>query len=286
MTASPSAPAPADIEADQRIETLLAIMARLRDPQHGCPWDLAQDFASIAPYTISEAYEVSEAIQHGDMDDLKDELGDLLFQVVFHAQLAAEQGAFSFGDVAEAISTKMLRRHPHVFAEAGKNLSEAAVNAQWDAIKAEEKKRRAARFAQAGRPLETGVLAKVPREYPALDQAHRLQEIAAKNKFDWNSIDDIFDKLDEEKDEVKEAMQGPSPDAIEAEIGDLLFVVVNLARRLNVDSATALRRTNEKFRARFKAVEQGLAADGLKLGEASLDEMERHWLAAKAREKL
>lgn len=284
MPTPPPVAANDDFPADERIDALLAIMARLRDPKLGCSWDLAQDFKTIAPYTISEAYEVSEAIHHGDTDDLKDELGDLLFQVVFHAQMASEQGLFGFGDVVRGICEKMLRRHPHVFTAAGRDLPPEAVAKQWDVIKAEEKRQKAERLAARGVRPDPSVLAKVPREMPALDEAHRLQDIAAKNNFDWNKIDDIFDKLDEEVAEVKEAIDGPSPDAIEAEIGDLLFVVVNLARRLNVDSATALRRTNAKFRKRFAAIEKGLDAEGKALGNASLDDMEKHWFAAKADE--
>ena len=265
------------------IDRLLEIMAALRTPGTGCPWDLEQDFSSIAPYTIEEAYEVADAIARGDLVDLKDELGDLLLQVVFHARMAEEQGLFSFGDVVGAITAKLIRRHPHVFGPA-RDLTPAEVKALWDTIKSAEKaERRAARQA-AGLPDEDGAfLAGVPASLPALVRAQKLTTKAAKVGFDWPDTAQVVDKIEEELREVAEAASGGDADRIEDEIGDLLFAVANLARHHGIDPEKALRRTNRKFEDRFGAVETGLAAEGRTLAQASLDEMEEHWQRAKAK---
>ena len=261
-------------EGGERLERLLEIMRRLRDPADGCPWDLEQTFASIAPYTIEEAYEVADAIERGDLDDLRDELGDLLLQVVYHARIAEETGAFDFAAVAGAVSDKMVRRHPHVFGD--------AESADWETIKAAE---RAAK-GQSGRKDAAGVLGDVPRALPALTRAEKLQKRAAKVGFDWSDARDVLAKVSEEADELIEARDhGADPDRLEDEFGDLLFVVVNLGRHLKLDPEAALRRTNAKFVRRFRFVEQSLAAEGRTPEQASLDEMEALWVAAKNAER-
>jgi ATP diphosphatase len=267
--------AKADGDAMRR---LLAIMARLRDPDGGCPWDLEQTFATIAPYTIEEAYEVSDAIARGDMDELKGELGDLLLQVVFHAQMAAEAKTFDFDDVARAISEKMIARHPHVFGDANVATAEAQTVA-WEEMKAAER----ARKADAGTPV--GVLDGVPLALPALLRAIKLQNRAARVGFDWPSTDEVIDKIVEEARELAEARGHADPDKLEDEMGDLLFVAANLARHLKIDPETALRRANAKFERRFRHIEAGLAAQGRPLGEATLDEMEALWVEAKQLER-
>jgi nucleoside triphosphate diphosphatase len=266
------------------MERLRRIKAALRPPETGCPWDLEQSFATIAPYTIEEAYEVADAIERGDLDDLRDELGDLLLQVVYHARMAEEIGAFGFDDVAQAISDKMVRRHPHVFA-AGPAADPGAIKAEWEAIKTAEKAERAERRRGAGgAPAEPqGFLDAVPAALPALARALKLQKRAAEVGFDWSEAEAVLEKLDEEIKEFSEALHEESPDAgrLEDEIGDMLFALVNLARHVGIDPETALRRTNAKFVRRFRAVEAGLAARGRSLDEASLDEMERLWTGAK-----
>jgi len=265
------------------ISRLLEIMAALRTPGTGCPWDLEQDFASIAPYTIEEAYEVADAISRGDLDDLCDELGDLLLQVVFHARMAQEQGAFDFGDVVTAVTAKMIRRHPHVFGDAhGRDV--AAVNAAWDAIKAEEKAAKAARRRQRGLPPEPEagrVLDNVPAGAPALTRAVKLQAKAAKVGFDWPQTQLVLDKIREEIDEVEVEIAAGDREAAAGEVGDLLFAMANLARHLGVDPEAALRGTNRKFVDRFGYIEDRLAVEGRTPAEASLDEMEALWQAAK-----
>ncbi|MFC6486808.1 nucleoside triphosphate pyrophosphohydrolase [Nitratireductor sp. GCM10026969] len=259
------------------ISRLIEIMAALRDPETGCAWDAEQDFASIAPYTIEEAYEVLDAIQRGDMNDLRDELGDLLLQVVFHARMAEETGRFDFGDVVEAITTKMIRRHPHVFGDEDSREAGMA-KGMWERIKAEEKaERRARRNAAADEGEESGYLDDVTIALPAL----KLQQRAARVGFDWGAPRPILDKIAEEIDEVREAMDEGQHAAVAEEFGDLLFAVVNLGRHLELDPETALRATNEKFRKRFHAVEHGLTAEGKALEGASLDEMETLWNRAK-----
>jgi nucleoside triphosphate diphosphatase len=258
----------------ERIETLLAIMARLRDPEGGCPWDLQQTFRTILPYTLEEAYEVAEAIENEDLSGLRDELGDLLFQVVFHARMAQEQGAFAFRDVVRAICEKLIRRHPHVFGDADLK-DEAAVRANWEREKAAE---RVAKGAEGG-----GVLAGVAQALPALVRAEKLQRRAASVGFDWEAIEGVFDKVREELDECRETLSAHAdPTERVHEIGDLLFSCVNLARHLEVDAEQALRAANHRFERRFTRVESALEAQGLAPGPEVRDEMERLWELAKA----
>ncbi|MGX7707613.1 nucleoside triphosphate pyrophosphohydrolase [Methylobacterium sp. Gmos1] len=258
------------------IARLLGIMARLRDPEGGCPWDLAQSHASIVPYTIEEAYEVAEAVESGDPEELRDELGDLLFQVVFQARIAEEAGTFAFDDVATAIADKMVRRHPHIFGEA-KDLDEAAVNAQWAAIKAQER--------AAKGPAPDGTLAGVPLALPALARAEKISRKAAAVGFDWPDAAEVIAKVREETDEVAQALAGEGPEAVAEEIGDLLFSVANLARHAGVDPEEALRRANLKFQRRFAAMEAEVTKDGRPLPEAGLAAMEAAWVAVKRRER-
>ncbi|PZQ83689.1 MAG: nucleoside triphosphate pyrophosphohydrolase [Ancylobacter novellus] len=266
------------------ISRLLDIMAALRTPGTGCPWDLEQDFASVAPYTIEEAYEVADAIQRDDLDDLCDELGDLLLQVVFHARMAQERGAFDFGDVVTAITAKMIRRHPHVFGDVrGRDV--AAVNAAWDEIKAGEKAAKAERRRQRGLPPEPEagrVLDGVAAGAPALTRALKLQTKAAKVGFDWPQTRQVLDKIREEIDEVEVEIVAGNRSAAAGEVGDLLFAMANLARHLGVDPEAALRGTNQKFVDRFAYIEDRLAEQGRAPADASLDEMEALWQAAKA----
>jgi ATP diphosphatase len=259
------------------IGRLIEIMAALRDPESGCPWDKEQSFATIAPYTVEEAHEVADAIARNDLDDLREELGDLLLQVAYHARMAEEIGAFAFGDVIEAITEKMIRRHPHVFGDEEARAAGAA-KGFWDKIKAEEKRERAARH-----PEGRSVLDSVSAGEPALARAVKLQAKAGTFGFDWNDPKAVLDKLREEAVEIEEEIdrEGPSPDRVEDEIGDLLFTVANLARHLKVDPDQALRRTNAKFIRRFSSIERSLAKAGRSLGDASLDEMEALWQQAK-----
>ena len=269
------------------IARLLEIMAALRTPRTGCPWDLEQDFASIAPYTLEEAYEVVDAIERGDLADLRDELGDLLLQVVFHARMAEEQGSFAFGDVVEAITRKLIRRHPHVFGNT-EDLSPEAVKSLWDSIKAEEKaERRAAResIGQGSELHEARFLGGIPTALPALTRAQKLTAKAAKVGFDWPEAAQVIDKIHEELEEVKEASSSGEKDRIEDEIGDLLFSVTNLARHFGIDPERALRRTNAKFERRFSSIEAALERQDRTLDEASLEEMEKLWVAAKTAER-
>ena len=264
------------------IGRLLEIMAALRTPATGCPWDLEQDFASIKPYTIEEAYEVADAIERGDLDDLREELGDLLLQVVFHARMAEEKDEFAFGDVVEAITTKMIRRHPHVFATSDA-ADPSAVKTQWDEIKAEEKRERAERRAKRGitEDFKDGYLGFVPRPLPALIEALKLQERAAKVGFDWSEPEPILDKIEEEIAEFREALASGDKAKIADELGDLIFAAVNLGRHAGVEPEMALRGTNTKFRRRFSHIEQSLRASGETLEEASLERMEALWQDAK-----
>jgi ATP diphosphatase len=269
------------------IARLLDIMAALRTPETGCPWDLEQDFASIAPYTLEEAYEVVDAIERGDLADLRDELGDLLLQVVFHARMAEEQGVFAFPDVVEAITRKLIRRHPHVFGEA-KDLAPEQVKALWDEIKQAEKNERRFERKEMGLPPEphtSGFLSGIPTALPALTRAQKLTTKAAKVGFDWPDAGQVIDKIHEELEEVKEASSSGNRDRIEDEIGDLLFSVTNLARHFSIDPETALRRTNAKFESRFGAVENALKQQGRALNEATLAEMEELWVHAKLAER-
>jgi MazG family protein len=251
---------------------LVEIMARLRAPG-GCPWDREQNFDTIKPYLLEEAYEVMDAIDAGDWDGLADELGDLLLQAVFFAQMASEEGRFDIADSLLAINSKLVRRHPHVFAD-GDAKTSGDVLRRWDEIKAVEKQGK-------GAPPPKGLLAGVPRSLPALVEAQKIAAKAAGAGFDWENIEQVFDKLREELAEIDAARATGSPAEIEDEIGDLLFVVVNIARFLKVDPEQALRKTNRKFRRRFSQVEEGLAAQGKTPQQASIDEMEALWQAAK-----
>ena len=275
-----------DTHADTDIQRLLRIMARLRDPDGGCPWDLQQTFATIAPYTIEEAYEVADAIDRGDLGDLKDELGDLLLQVVFHARIAEEAGAFGFGEVVAAISDKMTRRHPHVFS--GLSIADGdALNAMWDA---EKKKERLAKHDEAA---DASALAGIARGLPEWQRALKLQKKAAAVGFDWPSHREVVDKLHEEIGEVGREfdarLDAPSDaavqDRLEDEIGDLLFVAANLARHARVDPGAALRRAHHKFERRFRAMEALAAADGTALAGLPLDAQDGYWARAKAQER-
>ena len=258
---------------------LLGIMARLRDPDGGCPWDLEQNFATIAPYTIEEAYEVAEAIEKGDRAQLKDELGDLLLQVVFHARMAEEEGAFDFEDVARAIAEKMERRHPHVIAGVSVADAEAQTRA-WEELKAEERR---ARAAAEGR--RESVLDGVGIALPALMRALKIQARAARVGFDWGAPKPILDKINEEIAELRAELDGADPARLEDELGDLLFAVVNLSRHLKIDPEVSLRKAISKFERRFRRIEARLAHAGTTPEEAGLDEMERHWQAAKDEER-
>ncbi|MED5366601.1 MAG: nucleoside triphosphate pyrophosphohydrolase [Pseudomonadota bacterium] len=259
---------------------LLTLMAQLRDPDTGCPWDVQQDFASIAPYTIEEAYEVADAIARGDIADLRDELGDLLLQVVFHARIAEEAGHFDFTAVAAAISDKLVRRHPHVFGAQGK-ISAATQSASWESLKAAE---RAANAAAKGRP--ESVLDGVPLPFPALLRAYKLQRRAARVGFDWPELAPVAAKVEEEWAELTAEVDNAGDQArLTEEVGDLLFAVVNLARHLEIDPEAALRAGNAKFERRFRAVEDGFREKGRQMAAASLEDMEVLWNAAKASEK-
>jgi ATP diphosphatase len=251
---------------------LLEIMQRLRDPDNGCPWDIKQDFSTIAPYTIEEAYEVADAIARENMPDLKDELGDLLFQVVFHAQMAQQQGSFDFDDVHQAICDKMQRRHPHIFADV--EIKDATHQSQaWETYKAEERKQKG----------EYSLMDGIPAGMAELQRSVKLQKRAAKAGFDWSAPEPVLEKFDEELAEMREAMSSGDHDAMEDELGDLLFVATNLARKLDIDPGAALRRSNAKFERRFRAVEDAAGGqDGLEA--ISLEVMEALWQKAKKTE--
>ncbi|MGE5366713.1 MAG: nucleoside triphosphate pyrophosphohydrolase [Betaproteobacteria bacterium] len=263
------------MDPSRDIGRLLEIMAALRTPETGCPWDLAQNFSTIAPYTLEEAYEVADAIARNDLADLKDELGDLLLQVVFHARMAEEQSAFDFGDVVQAITEKLIRRHPHVFADETLR-SPRAVEGLWERIKAEEK----------AANKTGGALAGIPAALPALSRALKLQNKASKVGFDWNDSRAVLRKIREETDEIEAELDRAKTNkaATADEVGDLLFAVVNLARHLDADPEAALRQTNLKFERRFAAIERALAARGKVPQEASLAEMDALWNEAKAAE--
>lgn len=262
------------------IARLIEIMAALRTPGSGCPWDLEQTFATIAPYTLEEAYEVADAITHGDLDDLRDELGDLLLQVVFHARMAEEQGAFAFGDVVQSITEKLIRRHPHVFADAQGQTAEA-VKGLWERIKADERKAKAVR----GKVEPQGALAGVPVALPALTRALKLQNKAGQVGFDWNDPRAVLAKIREEADEIEAALDAAEKQDAAAEVGDLLFAAVNLARHLDADPEAVLRATNAKFERRFGAIEQALALRGKSPQDVTLAELDALWDEAKLREK-
>ena len=264
-----------DHAAAHEIARLSAIMRALRDPDHGCPWDIEQDFASIAPYTIEEAYEVADAIAREDWPELRGELGDLLLQSVYHAQMATEAGHFDLAGVARAISDKMIARHPHVFGDESRDRTAEEQTRAWEAIKAAER---------AGKS-ETGVLDGVALGLPALMRAAKLQKRAARVGFDWPQTGHVLDKLVEEARELVEARDTLGHDEIEAEMGDLLFVMANLARHLEVDPEAALRRANAKFTRRFNAIESALAAEGRRPADSDLAEMDALWNTAKLAEK-
>lgn len=257
------------------ITRLLGIMAALRDPKTGCPWDIEQTFATIAPYTIEEAYEVEDAIQREAYDELPGELGDLLLQVVFQAQIAAEAGMFDFADCAAAISDKLIFRHPHVFGDESRDKSAEQQVADWEAIKAVER---------AGK-AERGTLDGVAMGLPALTRAVKLQNRAARVGFDWPGAADVLEKITEETAELVEARDTLGPEALEEEFGDLIFVMANLARHLKIDPELALRRANAKFTRRFRSIEAALAADGRRPEDSDLAEMDRLWDATKAAER-
>ena len=254
---------------------LLEIMRALRDPETGCPWDIEQDFASIAPYTIEEAYEVADAIEREEWDELRGELGDLLFQSVFHAQMASERGLFDFNDVADTMSDKMFARHPHVFGDQSNAKSAEQQTKDWETIKAAER---------AGK-AQKGTLDGVAVGLPALLRAKKLQKRAARVGFDWPSTDEVLDKIVEEAGELVEAREELSQTEVEEEFGDLLFVMVNLGRHLGIESETALRAANAKFTRRFESIERALAAQGKTPEQSILEEMDALWDAAKRAEK-
>lgn len=262
-------------DPDGGLPRLIAIMARLRDPKRGCPWDLEQDFASIAPYTIEEAYEVADAIERADLGDLRDELGDLLLQVVYHARMAEEAGAFAFADVARGVADKMVRRHPHVFGAESRDKTAEQQTRDWEAIKAAER---------AGRPQAASALDGVAPGLPALTRAVKLQNRAARVGFDWPHAGAVLDKIAEETAELVEARDA-GPDRVAEEFGDLMFVMANLARHLKIDPEAALRAANAKFQRRFHAIEAGLRALGRTPAESDLAEMDALWEAAKRAER-
>ena len=265
------------------IQRLIEIMAALRTPATGCAWDLAQTAETIVPFTLEETYEVADAVARGDPEDLREELGDLLLQVVFQARIAEEEGAFGFGDVVEAITAKLIRRHPHIFGPR-RDLSAEEVKSLWASIKAVEKAERAARRGEA--IDRAGLLAEVSVGLPPLLRAVALQGKAAKVGFDWDDPRLVLDKIREETDEIAQvlASEPHDPDAIEDEIGDLMFAAVNLARHMGVDPDLALRRANRKFERRFGSIETALAAQGRSPAQSSLEEMEQLWQASKAQE--
>ena len=269
-----------------QIDDLLHLMARLRDPQTGCPWDLKQTYATIVPYTLEEAYEVADAIERADFEHLPGELGDLLFQVVYYSQLAQEEGRFEFAAVVDGITRKLIRRHPHVFVDGdlygapdAARLEEAAVKQRWEELKAEE------RAAKAAVPEQLSLLDDVPQALPALSRAVKLQKRMAQVGFDWPDALPVVDKVREELDEVLEAMSENDPQAISEEVGDLLFVVTNLARHLKVDPESALRAANAKVERRFRFIEQALREAQRPIENCTLDELDALWGEAKKQEK-
>ena len=269
-----------------QIDDLLHLMARLRDPQYGCPWDLKQTYATIVPYTLEEAYEVADAIERADFEHLPGELGDLLFQVVYYSQLAQEEGRFEFAAVVDGIARKLIRRHPHVFVDGdlygapdAARLEEAAVKQRWEELKAEE------RAAKAAVPEQLSLLDDVPQALPALSRAVKLQKRMAQVGFDWPDALPVVDKVREELDEVLEAMSENDPQAISEEIGDLLFVLTNLARHLKVDPESALRAANAKVERRFRFIEQALREAQRPIENCTLDELDALWGEAKKQEK-
>ncbi len=278
-----------DFDNMTAIDRLVVIMTMLRDKQHGCPWDLEQSIKSLLPYTLEEVYEVADAIENNDLVELEDELGDLLFQVIFYAQIAKEQGAFDFQDIATAISSKLLRRHPHVFPDGDmkkfgipQNISADQVVVNWEAIKEverEEKRKKGGK--KASQQLES-LLDDVPRALPAMERARKLQKRAAQVGFDWAGIGPVLEKLKEEVQEFEEALAGGDAERMSDELGDVLFAAVNLARHSKIEPEVALRYANRRFEVRFKWIEVALTAKGRSLKEASLEELDMLWDEAKA----
>jgi len=275
-----------------QLDDLLYLMARLRDPQSGCPWDLKQTFQTILPHTLEEAYEVADAIEQNDLPHLKEELGDLLFQVIFYSQLGKEQNAFDFHQIIDTLVAKLVRRHPHVFpsgelhSQANEQpLSDDEIKGRWEAIKQQEREEKAQQLAEQGKAEPTSILDDVPLAFPAIQRAEKLQKRAATVGFDWPEPDQVLDKIEEEIGELREAMATGEPRAIEDELGDLFFAMVNLARHVKVKPEMALRSTNNKFERRFKYIESCLALQDKALSDASLEEMEALWQQAKQLEK-
>ncbi|WP_057466230.1 nucleoside triphosphate pyrophosphohydrolase [Pseudovibrio sp. POLY-S9] len=265
------------------ISRLIEIMKALRTPETGCPWDLEQNFKTISPYTIEEAYEVADAIEREDLSDLKEELGDLLLQVIYHSRMAEEEDAFAFGDVVEAITKKMIRRHPHVFGD-DEQIAAGFPKGTWDRIKEEEKQERKQQRAAMGLIDQMPrFLDEVPSAFPALTEAEKLQHRASKVGFDWGAAEPVLDKIKEEVEELTVEVTANTPDRrkIEDELGDVLFAIANLARHLEIQPEAALKRTNAKFRRRFAHIEDAATAEQRPLKDLSLDEMEAHWQAAK-----
>lgn len=258
------------------MNALIAVMKKLRDPETGCPWDQVQDFESIAPYTIEEAYEVADTIRTGDMAGLREELGDLLLQVVYHAQIAGEKFLFDFNDVARDITDKMIARHPHVFGDSTAQTPDD-VNLLWEAQKDQEKRKNG--------KIKESILDDVPLALPAIMRAQKLQKRAARAGFEWEKAEDVLTKLEEEIAEIRTAIANKNQDEIQEELGDMLFCVVNFGRMLDVDCEQALRNTNDKFERRFKGIERELKAINKPIEEATLDEMEALWVQEKRREK-
>lgn len=261
------------------MERLLAVMERLRDPDGGCPWDIEQTFETIAPYTIEEAYEVADAIAEGDMDQLRDELGDLLLQVVYHAQIGREQNAFDFNDIATAIAEKMILRHPHVFADV--NIADAGQQSiAWEEQKARERAEKTAGSGNSDEPHSA--LAGIARNLPALTRAHKLQSRAARVGFDWPDAEPVFNKIDEELAEVREEISnGGGREKLAGEVGDVLFAVINMARHLGIEPEDALRKTNRKFERRFKAMEELSKENDEEFSDLSLERQEELWVKVK-----
>jgi ATP diphosphatase len=269
------------MKPSRELSGLIEIMARLRDPETGCPWDVEQDFSTIRNYTIEEAYEVADAIEREDFDDLRDELGDLLLQPVYHAQMASERGLFDIGDVIEAVTGKMIRRHPHVFGpDAARDAG--AVTVRWDAIKAEERARKAAARPASAPP---SLLDDVPQVLPALSRAEKLTKRAATVGFDWPDAASVLAKVHEELDEVEAALGEPDRAAVMEELGDLLFATANLCRHAGVPAEAALRYANAKFARRFAHVEARAREDGVPLETAGLERLDRYWNEIRARDK-
>ena len=260
------------------MDALLAIMSRLRDPETGCPWDLRQDFRTIVPYTVEETYELVDAIEAADYEQVREELGDVLFQVVFYAQLGAERELFDFKDVLDGISSKLVSRHPHVFgdlqaSETGQSLSEAEVKQNWERFKQAEREKK----------MRSAILDDVPRALPSLSRAQKLQKRAARVGFDWQDTDGVWGKIEEEMAELREAIATDSQAEIEAELGDVLIAVVNLARHLGIDAETATRRANGRFEDRFRLMEQAADEDGVALDQETVEQLEERWQRAKAK---